>query len=298
MKKIIKRFLPKPLNKAIHKLTNIHGRNTPVHIKNVFGFDLYQNPSDLDYSKFCGKGFTEVQDSADGRIFHTMNKYIVKDSAVIDVGANIGLMTLAMSRIVGAEGRVYSFEPGPESFGLLRRNVYSNLLNGNVCIFDNALSDSEGNFNLFINPTGESDNQLHKDTNTYVFKDEERRTSFEVSTVTLDAFLEDNGIDFKDISFVKIDTQGHDLAVMRGGRALFTNTSKIAVLIEFAPYLKAWESQTIDEFYHELVSYGFDIYDDTNLNFGKVDLDYLKSNYGRALVGKYTDLLLLKGQSI
>ncbi len=296
VKMIIKRFFPEPFQKEIYKL---YKRNIPVHIKNVFGFDLYQNSSDIvNYRQFCGKNFTAIQDSTDGRIFYTMNRYIVKDSVVIDVGANIGLMTLAMSKIVGTGGRVYSFEPGPVSFGLLRRNIYSNLLNGNVSIFDNALSDSEGTFNLFINLSGESDNQLHKDTETYQFRDEERRPSFQVNTLTLDAFAEDNGIDCNDISFVKIDTQGHDLAVLRGGRALFTNASRIAVLVEFAPYLKAWENQTIDDFYQELVSYGFEIYDDANLNFGKIDLDYLKSNFGSDLVGKYTDLLLLKGQSI
>jgi FkbM family methyltransferase len=293
MKKIIKRFLPKAFKKAIYKLI----RRTPVHIKDVFGFDLYQISDGINYKKFCGKSFIDVQDTVDGRIFYTMNRYITKDSVAIDVGANIGLMTLAMSKLVGTGGRVYSFEPGPVSFGLLRRNVYSNLLNGNVSISDNALSDSEGSFNLFISGSGESDNQLHKDTDTYVFKDEESRPSFKVTTKTLDAFVSENCIDCNNISFVKVDTQGHDLAVLRGGRTLFTNASKIAVLAEFAPYLKAWENQTIDDFYHELVSYGFDIYDDSNLNAGKVDLDYLKSNFGQDLVGKYTDLLLLKGQS-
>ena len=43
---------------------------------------------------------------------------------------------------------------------------------------------------------------------------------------------------------------------------------------------------------------GFDVYDDSNLKIGKVDLSYLKSNYSMNKIGKYTDLLLLKGQSL
>lgn len=271
----------------------------PVHVTNVFGFDIYQNVNDIiNYKNFSGKNFEEVSGSTDGRVFSAMSKYITKDSVAIDVGANIGLMTLAMSKLVGNKGKVLSFEPGPVSYGLLRRNVYSNVLNGNVTISDNALSDSLGSFNLFINMNGESDNQLHKDVDQYNFKDEPSRPKIVVNTETLDNYLLKNHIDFKKVSFVKIDTQGHDLFVLRGGHSLFSKTSKIAVLVEFCPYLKAWESHSISEFYEQLESFGFDIYDDSNLQYGKINLNYLKSNYGSEKVGKYTDLLLLKGQGL
>ena len=173
MKQIIKSILPGPLKKLIYKFIKIKERRIPVHVKNVFGFDLYQNAEDIiNYKKFSGKRFSDVSSTTDGRIFYTMERYIAKNSIAVDVGANIGLMTLAMTKLVGREGHVYSFEPGPVSFGLLRRNVYANLLNGNASIFDTALSDSAGDFNLFINLSGESDNQLHKDIDTYEFKDE------------------------------------------------------------------------------------------------------------------------------
>jgi FkbM family methyltransferase len=297
MKAIIKRFIPAALKKRIHRLLWAYVRK--INLKNVFGFDIYHNSSDtVYYKKFVGKAISDVENSTDGRIFHTMDRFIRPGSVVIDVGANIGLMTLVMSKLVGNNGKVLSFEPGPVSYGLLRRNVFTNVLNGNVTISDNALSDSLGSFNLFINSMGESDNQLHKDIAVYTFKDELPRAKFIVNTQTIDHYLAENEIDFDRVSFIKIDTQGHDLSVLRGGRSLFSKATNIAVLVEFAPYLKAWEKQNIDEFYNELVSLGFDIYDDANLKYGKVDLDYLESNYGFDKVGKYTDLLLLKGQDL
>lgn len=42
---------------------------------------------------------------------------------VFDLGANIGLVTFALARVVGADGRVVSFEPDPVNFEYLRRNV-------------------------------------------------------------------------------------------------------------------------------------------------------------------------------
>jgi FkbM family methyltransferase len=299
MKTILKKIIPSPLLKILSIIINYYKADPKVHLKDVFGFDIYQNSNDiLNYEKYVGREINENLNDVDGRIFITMEKYISSGSVAIDVGANIGLMSLVMSKLVGKTGNVLSFEPGPVSYGLLRRNIYSNVLNGNVDINDVALSDSAGDFNLFINPNGESDNQLHKSFDTYKFREEVERSKFIVKTCKLDDYLSDNHVQHENVSFIKIDTQGHDLAVLRGARSFLTSVRKIAVLIEFAPYLKAWESQSIEEFYSDIISMGFDVYDDSNLKLGKVDLSYLKANYGMNKIGKYTDLLLLKGQSI
>tara|TARA_B100001057_G_C22787470_1_gene926205 strand:- start:420 stop:1292 length:873 start_codon:yes stop_codon:yes gene_type:complete len=290
VKNKIKNLIPLFLKKMIRK---VFPKKKLVHLKNVFGFDIYQNPSDIiNYEEFDGKKLEEVGSSINGRIFYCMNRYISKGSIAIDVGANIGLMTLAMSKLVGNEGRVISFEPGPVSFGLLRRNIFTNVFNGNVIISDEALSDSLGKFNLFFGK-GESAAELHKNIEYY-----KNRNKFMVKTQTIDNYFLENKINFSQVSFVKIDVQGHDLSVMRGGRTLFSTAKKIAVLIEFAPYLKAWENQTIDDFYNEIISFNFEIYDESNLAHGKIDLNYLKSNFGAEKIGVYTDLLLLKGQNI
>ena len=45
---------------------------------------------------------------------------------VIDVGANVGYYTLLAARKVGPRGKVVAFEPDPESFSFLKRNVKAN----------------------------------------------------------------------------------------------------------------------------------------------------------------------------
>lgn len=300
VREIIKKIIPYTILSYFSKIRHHFTSKPAAHLKDVFGFDIYQNTNDiLYYEKYVGKTINKkLNDDDDGRVFLTINKYVLSGSVAIDVGASIGLMSLVMSNLVGKTGKVLSFEPGPISYGLLRRNIYSNVFDGNVIISDKALSDSAGDFNLFIDPTGESANQLHKEIDTYKFRDMEECPKFIVKTQKLDDFLLDNNIHYEKISFIKIDTQGHDLAVLRGARSSLTSAKKIAVLIEFAPYLKAWENQTIDEFYTDIISMGFDVYDNSNLKIGKVDLSYLKSNYSMNKVGNYTDLLLLKGQSL
>ena len=286
--------------KKIYYIFNKYSNIRPkVHLKNCLGFDLYQNYYDgINYKKFSYKSFNNLPNRSESNVFKTIFKYVAKDSVAIDVGSNIGLMSLFMGKTVGPHGKIYSFEPGPVSFGLLRRNIYSNMLYNNIYISDNALSDECGNFNLFINPHGESDNQLHKNTYLYKFKNEPQRSFINVPTVTLDSFINTNKIDIDKISFLKIDTQGHDLAVINGGKSFLSKTSKVAVLVEFAPYLKAWETQSISNFYEIIINLGFDIYDHNNLDLGIVNLSYLSNNYGMNRVGTWTDLLLLKGQSL
>ena len=45
---------------------------------------------------------------------------------IVDVGANIGYYTLLFSKLTGASGHVFAFEPEPENFGLLQRNLARN----------------------------------------------------------------------------------------------------------------------------------------------------------------------------
>src|ERR1700722_20403773 len=60
--------------------------------------------------------------------------------SVIDIGANIGIWTHHLSKLVGSTGRVWSFEPIPETFVLLRANVERFKL-GNVTAVARAISD-------------------------------------------------------------------------------------------------------------------------------------------------------------
>lgn len=142
----------------------------------------------------------------------------------------------------------------------------------------------------FINTSGESDNQIHSFDN-YRFREEPARPKLSVPVVTLDSYCAEHNIS---PSFIKIDTQGHEIYVLRGSRELIKASASINILCEFAPYLKAWEEFTIDDFFELIKSLDLKVYD---INYSldvEVGVDFLKENYGMDKVGKYTDLLLMK----
>ena len=62
----------------------------------------------------------------------------------VDLGANIGFYTLIASRIVGENGRVFSFEPTPSTFQTLKKNIKENNFNDIVIAEDIAVSNVSG----------------------------------------------------------------------------------------------------------------------------------------------------------
>jgi FkbM family methyltransferase len=67
---------------------------------------------------------------------------------VLDVGANIGLYTLPLSRAVGPDGLVIAAEPDPQNLVLLRKNIEANGCT-NVRVIPEALGDKTGEVKLY-----------------------------------------------------------------------------------------------------------------------------------------------------
>jgi len=73
---------------------------------------------------------------------------------VWDVGSLVGLYSLFASKAVGSTGKVYAFEPEAEAAVILRQNCRLNQV-GNVIILEAALSDTDGDGELFLGDQGE-----------------------------------------------------------------------------------------------------------------------------------------------
>jgi FkbM family methyltransferase len=71
-----------------------------------------------------------------------------RDPRIIDCGANIGVATLFFKTLYPA-ARVTAFEPDPQTFALLRRNVEENCL-GDVELRNQAASDAAGHLSFYV----------------------------------------------------------------------------------------------------------------------------------------------------
>ena len=137
-----------------------------------------------------------------------MRKLIQPKETVLDIGAQMGLMTKLFSDLVGLEGKVYSFEPTPSTYRLLQKTISINHLSQVVSV-NKAVAEKEGktNFNIFETEAS-AGNSLAINTSKLQTK------AIEVDLISVDGFVSEKPID--KVEFIKIDTEGAELAVLKG----------------------------------------------------------------------------------
>jgi FkbM family methyltransferase len=109
----------------------------------VSGFRVFVDPRDRVIAKklILYGGF-------EAREIELLCSLVRPGDCVLDVGANIGLYSLALSRAVGPDGCVIAVEPDPDNRALLRRNLEANGCD-NVTIIEEALGDESRNALLY-----------------------------------------------------------------------------------------------------------------------------------------------------
>jgi FkbM family methyltransferase len=123
----------------------------------------------------------------------------------VDIGANIGVMTSLLSKRVGAQGRVFAFEPHPETYRRLEANA-RRWARANVLLLDWAVSCRSGRARFY-----EPEAFHQNDGTACLANGRARRRSFEVSTVRLD-----DALPLGEYGVLKIDVEGHELEVLAG----------------------------------------------------------------------------------
>jgi FkbM family methyltransferase len=161
-------------------------------------------------------GFTILTTGVfDPCVSETIHRLIDPGDLVVDVGANVGYLTSLAARRAGPGGTVLAFEPHPHVFELLQANV-ARWGAGDVAAVDarqTALSDRDGTAELNAGPSFHANMGLARLNGT------DTATAEDVLVpVTLEQL--DDVIGDRSIGLLKIDVEGHEPEVLRGGRRL------------------------------------------------------------------------------
>jgi FkbM family methyltransferase len=136
--------------------------------------------------------------------------------SILDIGANIGYVScLLLSRI--PESRVTAIEPQPMVSKLLRHNL-EQFPPARFHVETIALSDSDGNAALYLDPVNMGASSLHSQSATAV----------DVELRSTQGFLER----FEKLDLVKIDVEGHEEAIIRSGADELRRLQPKAILFE------------------------------------------------------------------
>jgi FkbM family methyltransferase len=147
----------------------------------------------------------------------------------VDIGANLGYFSILMGRLVGESGRIFAFEPMPDTYESLCKNISLNHLS-NTSTVNAAVSDKAGSIRLFTEPSA----KLSKTASMVGYRLEGERGVTIVPSIRLDDYFSATSCL---PSLIMMDVEGAELSVLNGARQLISRCRPI-LLVE----IHAWGS--------------------------------------------------------
>ena len=143
-----------------------------------------------------------------------LKEHIKSDGTILDIGANVGGLSLPFAKKYVPLGKVYAFEPNMNVINQLKKNIEINGLK-NIIIVPVALQENpsiqEINFNIRQqNEEGRINNGISTIQENPFFNLKKQN----VKCTTVDKFVDDEKI--QKIEFIKIDVEGSEYRVLEG----------------------------------------------------------------------------------
>jgi FkbM family methyltransferase len=195
-----KLLLPSPEKAGKHVLKTIHGVQLLIDPSVDKGVEL-----SLFETGTYEKGTIQL-----------LHEFLKPGSTFLDIGANIGLMSSIASKQVGERGKVFAVEANPKTQEILQHNLALNQCQ-NVEIFPLALGETQGTATLFENWN------VNRGGASLLSQDGE--SGVEVPVDTIDFLFQNDQIDL-----IKIDVEGFELEVLKGGIELLKKQQPVLII--------------------------------------------------------------------
>ena len=155
-----------------------------------------------------------------------IQKYLRPGNVFIDVGANVGMHTLAAARAMQGQGKIIAFEPFEPTMRMLEKSIWMNGFSSMTEIHQAAVSNAAGRQQLFIGATSG-----HHSLFALEPSPNNAQGPVEVPLVRLDSVIAAG----QRIDLMKIDAEGAELEVIEGAISLIADNPEIALIVEFGP---------------------------------------------------------------
>lgn len=164
--------------------------------------------------------------------FFQFLKLIPENTTILDIGANIGIMTVHLARIKGSD--VFSFEPMPNNINAFKRIVNHFKLN-NVKLFEIALGNSEGEAEMVMPVISSVRMQGLSHVVHESITENNEGERFKVPLKKLDNLPEITK-NPKRISAIKIDVENFEYFVLDGAREMIKKDKPVV-------YAELWDNE-------------------------------------------------------
>ena len=170
--------------------------------------------------------------------------------SVIDIGAHLGWFTVNLAQALGPDGHVFAFEPRSDIFEQLERSVRDNGFAERCTLHKAALGAEAGERRVGWFPAEKNDGHTF-----FVPGDAASSADMKSESVRV-ARLDDVGIERR-IRLIKLDVEGGEVDVLRGGAGLIGRDLPIIVSEAFPKWLRRSGKTDIHTFLHALDAFGY-----------------------------------------
>jgi FkbM family methyltransferase len=203
----------------------------------------------ITFSEYCS--FQNAVPEAERRFIGRCLEARPNKSVVFDIGANIGVFTCLLASM-GAR-QIHAFEPIPETFCRLKNNVIANgMVNSSVL---NCLAVGAQPELITFEVEDRSPATNHLSTTHCQNAPGSGVRLQHVAATSLDAYCESYGVE--QIDFLKVDVEGMEPQVLRGGARMLLERRIGAILLEFCPDNLADVGSSPSDLFGEITKSGY-----------------------------------------
>lgn len=246
--KIIKRIAYKTLNVLCPNGIKVNMKNFSLKLP-------------VDYFRLFPKDYEDEN-------FQFINNSLKPGHTVLDIGAHIGLTAVLFGQKVASTGRVFSFEPTPISFSVLKETIRINQLENVITPVNSPVTETSGKVNFYISNTAVDV------ANSLVAWEKGK----ELHGITVDAFSVDDFVQQQKIAkvdFMKIDAEGVEYKVLKGAKETL-RTHMPLIILALHPIAIATNGDSLGEIYTLVKGFGYNIF----LNQKEMDEDQFCKQIG------------------
>jgi len=154
-------------------------------------------------------------------------KFVKKGDLVIDIGANIGHLSVAVALANGKEGLTLSFDPNPHVFKILEVNARLNPDKTNIHPLNVAITEQEDTFFYRSSEASFNNGGISKDGSAF---HGQFALPTKVRGIVLEQFLlKEYPTWAPKMSLVKIDTEGYDKEIIKSIRGLLERYKPVVI---------------------------------------------------------------------
>ena len=191
-----------------------------------------------------------------------LKKFVKAGDFVIDIGSNIGHMTVPLSIICGKNGLALAFDPNPYVFKVLLKNAELNNKNANIQPYNFAITDIDEDYYYNSSEASFANGGISKEK---ISRHGKYSLSQKIKGINLENFLKNQFSErLPKLKLIKIDTEGYDKEIIRSISNLLTQYKPVVISECFG------KSSPADRFEHFdlLKSKGYSLFhiDDFNIN--------------------------------